>query len=134
MDSVNLRLLVDVSGEAEIANLQLIRLRANKQVFWLDVSVHYILRVEVVDCLEQLVDEEFDALAVEAIGLFLEDFEQVAIHEFEYEVQSTLALEGLDHPDDRLVFQDIEHFDFSLCRLLYNLIFLCGLLEFFDGD
>lgn len=61
--------------------------------------------MEVINCLKELIDEELDAIAVEAVRLLLEDLEQVAVHELEHQVQPPLPLERLNHFHYRLVLQ-----------------------------
>ena len=82
-----------IPSEAEVTNFQLICLGADQQIFRLDVPVHHILGVKVVDSFEQLVYEKFDTIPIKAIRLFLQNFKKVFVHEFKYKVQ--LALPNL---------------------------------------
>ena len=57
MNPIQIALAVYVSCKAEIAHLQLIRFRIDEQILRLDVPMHDVLRVEVVDGLQDLVNE-----------------------------------------------------------------------------
>ena len=49
---VQIALGVDMSGKSKIANLQLIGLGVDQQILWLNITVHNVLRVEIVHCLK----------------------------------------------------------------------------------
>lgn len=59
-----------VSGKAEIADLKLISFGANQEILRLDISVHHILAVEVIDSFQKLVDEEFHTVAIKTVWFF----------------------------------------------------------------
>ena len=52
MNSVPIALQVNVPGEAKIADLELIGLGTDEQILWLDVSMHDVLRMKVIDCFQ----------------------------------------------------------------------------------
>jgi len=64
-----------MSCEPEVTDFQLISLRTDQQVLRLNISMHDIHRVEILDSPEKLVYKEFGALMTEAVRFFLEDFE-----------------------------------------------------------
>eukprot|EP00356_Strombidium_inclinatum_P008262 CAMPEP_0170489900 /NCGR_PEP_ID=MMETSP0208-20121228/8195_1 /TAXON_ID=197538 /ORGANISM="Strombidium inclinatum, Strain S3" /LENGTH=124 /DNA_ID=CAMNT_0010765051 /DNA_START=3014 /DNA_END=3384 /DNA_ORIENTATION=- len=90
--------------------------------------------MEVINGLQQLVDEEPDAVPVEAIRLLLQNFEQVAVHELEDQVEPPFPFESFQHPNDRLVFEDTEHLDLSTGGLLHNLVLLRRLFELLNRN
>ena len=59
-----------MSGEAEIADFELISFGANQQIFGLDISMHHVLGVKVIHSFQKLVDKEFDTVAIQAIRFF----------------------------------------------------------------
>lgn len=79
------------SCETKIANFQLVGLRVDEQVFRLDVAVHDLARVEILNCFQYLVNKHFNAFSAETIWFFLEDFQEVSVHEFKDQVQFSFS-------------------------------------------
>ena len=70
MDATQCVIAVDMASEAEVTHFQLVCLGLDQQVFGLDIAMHNVLRVEVVNSLEYLIDEQLYALTIEAFRLF----------------------------------------------------------------
>ena len=54
--------------------------------------MHNVLTMEIVNCLEQLIDEEFNAVSVQAVRFLLQNLEEITIHELKYKVQAALPI------------------------------------------
>ena len=78
--------------KSEIANLQLVGLGANEQVLRLNVSVHNVLAMKIVNCLQELIDEELNAITIKSIRFFFENLKEIAVHELENQVQAALPV------------------------------------------
>ena len=85
--------------------------------------MHYVLRMKIVYSFEQLVYEKLYTLAIQTVGLFLQNLQQVSVHELKYQVEATLTLKSLNHFDYRFIFEHIKHLYFPLGCFLYNLVF-----------
>ena len=83
MNAINIVLRINMPCEAEITDLQLISLGANQQILWLNIPVHNVLRMKVVDGLEQLINEELNAVSIQSIWLLFQNFQQISVHELE---------------------------------------------------
>jgi hypothetical protein len=83
---LNVILVAQVPGKTKVTNFQLVSFGTDQQVLRFYISVHHVLLVEVVNCLEQLIDEKLDTVSVEAIWLLLENLQQIAVHKFKYKV------------------------------------------------
>ena len=48
--------------------------------------------MEIVNCLEQLIDEELNAVPVQAVRFLLQNLEEITIHELKNKVQAALPI------------------------------------------
>ena len=60
----------------------------NEQVFRLDVPVDHVLAMTVLDGLEQLIDVLADQDFIDAVGVLLEDLEQVLLEILKDQIQT----------------------------------------------
>ena len=64
----------------------------DQQVLGLDVPVDDVLAVAVLDRLQQLVDVLADQVELDAVGVLLEDLEQILLQVLEDEVQAVASV------------------------------------------
>ena len=64
----------------------------DQQVLGLDVPMDDVLAVAVLDRLQQLVDEAADLVKLDAVGVLLEDLEQILLQVLEDEVQAVASV------------------------------------------
>ena len=64
----------------------------DQQVLGLDVPMDDVLAVAVLDRLQQLVDVLADQIELDAVGVLLEDLEQVLLQVLEDEVQAVASV------------------------------------------
>ena len=112
-----------MSGEPEVAYFKLLFV-ADQQVLGLDVAVDAVEGVHVGQSLEQLVHEQSDHIRRQAIGGFLQHFQQVVLDVLKDQVDDAFFAEGFLEFDDVGVFEQFEDFDLSHGGLFDYLIFL----------
>lgn len=102
-----------------------------QDVFWFDIAMDDVLGVEVLEALDDLVDDAADELSLEAVFVFLDEVEQVAIEVFEDKVDLSLFLEGLFDANHVISFQHLQHLYLTLDGLAGELV-LIAFFEFLD--
>ncbi len=95
-------------GEPEVAELELVG-RGEEDVLGLDVAVQHAVQVHEVQGPHQLVDYRPGELGLQAVGVVLQQVEQVLVKVLEDKVDPPLALEGLLELDHVLALKQPQH-------------------------
>ena len=86
------------------------------KVCWLDILVDDVLRVHVLECLNQASDEKTCSLHRKFL-LVLPEMEIAAFHQIHHKVQVFLVLERVMHVDDKVALEVLQQVELVLNRL-----------------